>query len=318
MGILASVSQGITFYFDWEVALQEWLQGVFGSGFGVKLASAVTMFGEELIMIAVLGFLYWCYDKEFGKFVGLNILVGLVATPMLKNLMFRRRPYFDHAGIKILKPVDASADIYDIAAQGYSFPSGHTTNSTVLYTSLSRYKKGSKLLLAVAIIVPFLVGVSRVILGAHYATDVLCGWVVGTVLMLVFSYLQMHVKNENLLHLFVALCFLPGMFYCHTTDYFASYGMMIGYSLAAPFEKKFVKFKETRSVVRSILRVIGGGAIYLGLNSLLKMPFPKELLASATMTSFLIRTVRYSIVIFVLIGIYPMIFDKIGKKKNKM
>ena len=69
----ASVLQGITFYFDWEVALQEWLQSVIGTGIGVKIASAITMFGEELIMIAVLGFLYWCYDKEFGRFVGMVI-----------------------------------------------------------------------------------------------------------------------------------------------------------------------------------------------------------------------------------------------------
>ena len=102
MGTLASVTQGITFYFDWEVALQQWLQAIFGTGFGVKLSSAVTMFGEELVMIAVLGFLYWCYDKEFGKFVGMNILVGLVATPMLKNLMFRKARPLHSAHLKSL------------------------------------------------------------------------------------------------------------------------------------------------------------------------------------------------------------------------
>lgn len=317
MQTITTVFQGNTFYFDWEVALQEWLQSMIGTDIGAKIASAITMFGEELVLIAVLGFLYWCYDKKFGKFVGMNILVGLVATPMLKNIAFRRRPYFDHPGIKVLKPVDASADIYDIAAQGYSFPSGHSTNATILYTSLPMYKKGNKPLLVIAFLVPLLVGLSRVMLGVHYATDVLCGWLVGATLMFLFSYLQTHVKNENLLHLIVALCGLPGIFYCQTTDYFASYGMMIGYFLAAPFEKKFVNFKETRSVVRSVLRVVGGGALYMGLNTLLKMPFPKELLASATMPSFLIRTVRYAIIIFILIGVYPLAFDRIGKKKTE-
>ena len=266
-------------------------------------------------MIAVLGFLYWCYDKNFGKFVGMNILIGIVVNPMLKNIAFRRRPYFDHAGIKILKPVDASADIYNISAQGYSFPSGHTTNSTMLYSSLAMYKKKNKVLLVIAFVIPFLVGLSRVMLGAHYVTDVLCGWVVGVLLMLLFSYLQTHVKNENRLHLIVALCCLPGVFYCQTTDFFTGYGMMLGYFLAVPFEKRFVNFKETRSVIGSLLRVVGGGALYFGLNTLLKMPFPKELLESATMPSFMIRTVRYAIIIFILMGVYPLIFDKIGKQK---
>jgi len=273
------------------------------------------MFGEELVMIAILGFLYWCYDKKFGQFVGLNILVGIVVNPMLKNLAFRRRPYFDHEGIKILKPVDASADIYNIAEQGYSFPSGHTTNSTLLYSSLANYKKNNKILWVIAVVVPFLVGLSRIMLGAHYVTDVLCGWVVGTLLMLLFSYLQRHVKNENRLHLIVALCCLPGVFYCQTTDFFSGYGMMLGYFFAVPFEKKFVNFKETRNVIESILRVAGGGALYFALNKLLKLPFPKELLESATMPSYLIRMTRYAIIIFVLIGIYPMIFNRFKKEK---
>ena len=307
---------GNTFYFEWEVALQQWLQGMIDSEIGIAIVSFITMFGEELVMIAVLGFLYWCYDKKFGKFVGMNILIGIVVNPMLKNLAFRRRPYFDHPGIKILKPVDASADIYNIAAQGYSFPSGHTTNSTLLYSSLAKYKSKNKVLLVIAFVVPFLVGLSRVLLGAHYVTDVLCGWVVGVLLMLLFSYLQTRVKNENRLHLIVALCCLPGVFYCQTTDFFTGYGMMLGYFLAAPFEKKFVNFKETTNMIESVLRVAGGGALYFALNKLLKLPFPEELLESATMPSFLIRMGRYAIIIFVLMGVYPMIFDKL-KKKDK-
>lgn len=314
MATAANVFQGNTFYFEWEVALQQWLQGMISSDIGVAIVSFITMFGEETIMIAILGFLYWCYDKKFGKFVGMNILIGTVANPMLKNLAFRRRPYFDHPGIKILKPVDASADIYNIAEQGYSFPSGHTTNSTMIYSSLAMYKKNNKVLWIIAAVVPFLVGVSRVMLGAHYVTDVLCGWVVGTGLMLLFSYLQTHVKNESRLHLIVALCCLPGVFYCQTTDFFTGYGMLLGYFIAIPFEKKFVNFKETKNVIESILRVAGGGALYFGLNKLLKMPFPKEFLNSATMPSFLVRTARYAIIIFVLMGVYPMLFNKFKKK----
>ena len=68
---------GNTFYFDFEPALIEWLQNMIGT-IGMYFASLFTMFGEKLILISILGFLYWCYDKEFAKRIGTNIVVGLV------------------------------------------------------------------------------------------------------------------------------------------------------------------------------------------------------------------------------------------------
>ena len=127
--------ESISFYFEWEVALQAWIQSFMGS-FGTAVMSFLTLFGEEVMLIGILGYIYWCYDKEFGKFIGGNVVVGIVLNPLLKNLALRRRPYFDHPNIQCLKPVHADADIYDIAAQGYSFPSGHSMNSAVIYGSL--------------------------------------------------------------------------------------------------------------------------------------------------------------------------------------
>ena len=80
---------GNTFFFDWEVSLIVWLQAHIGS-FGTALASFISAFGEELICIVVLGFLYWCYDKRFGRFVGINALAGLVLNSMIKNVFIRR------------------------------------------------------------------------------------------------------------------------------------------------------------------------------------------------------------------------------------
>ena len=62
------------------------------------------------------------------------------------------------------------------------------------------------------------------------------------------------------------------------------------------------------------LRVIGGAAVYLGLNKLLKMPFPESILEAENMTAYLIRTFRYMIVVFVVIGVYPMIFKFVERR----
>ena len=306
--------EGITFYYDWEVALMEALQSHLGS-FGEGLAKLVTLFGEEMLMIAILGFLYWCFDKQAAKRIGTCIMAGILLNPMLKNIALRRRPYFDNPGIRCLKPADSSADIYDVAAQGYSFPSGHSTNSAILYGSfpIQWKKRGLRI---VAFVVPFLVGLSRVALGVHYPTDVLAGWVTGAASLLLISYFQSRVKNENMFHLILFLLALPGIFYCHTSDYFTGLGMMAGFFLAIPFEERFVRFEMTRSPVCAILRVIGGFAVYFGINTLLKMPFSKAFLESGTTGAMLVRSCRYLIVVFVMIGVYPLLFGKLIPKKK--
>jgi len=306
---------GSTFFFDWEVALMVWLQAHLGA-VGTAIASFLSMFGEQLVCVAVLGFLYWCYDKEFGKFVGLNVLTANVLNPMIKNIFIRRRPYFDHPEIQCLKPVEKGADIYDISAQGYSFPSGHSSNAVTVFSSLPLYKR-NKWLTVIGVVLPLLVGVSRFCLGVHYPTDVLCGWLLGLVVILVVPVLYRRIKNRWLFFALLLAVSIPGFFYCKSSDYFTSFGMLVGFMAAMVFEEKCVRFENTRSPLRCVLRIVGGVAVYFGLNVLLKLPFPKVFLDSGTMAAYCVRALRYMVVTFVTIGVYPMIFrrmDRVFKK----
>ncbi len=305
---------GNTFYLNFEPALMIWLQRYAGTA-GTMLAIAATHLGEEAVLVGVLGFVYWCYDKEFGKYVGVNIVTALVCNPMLKNIALRRRPYFDHPQIKCLKPVKSGADIYDITAQGFSFPSGHSMNSVTVYGSLAMYKK-TKVLTAIAIIVPLLVGFSRVMLGVHYPTDVFVGWVMGGLILVVMTRLQRMVKRKWILFLVIFLLSALGIFYCRTTDYFTALGIQGGFFLSVLFEEKYVHFEVTRKPLVCVVRVLCGVLAYLILNTLLKLPFSKDFLESVTMASFLVRALRYALVSFLTIGVYPMAF-RLEKKLSK-
>ena len=306
---------GNTFFFDWEVSLILWLQAHMGT-LGTAIASFVSAFGEELACVAVIGFLYWCFDKRFGRFVGLNVLVGLVLNPMIKNVFVRRRPYFDTPEIQCLKPVDKSADIYNIAAQEYSFPSGHSTNAVAVYGSVAEYAKKNALTV-IAVVLTLLIGVSRFCLGVHYPTDVLCGWALGLVIIVAVPWLQRKFRNPRVFHGLLLLLGLPGFFYCKSSDYFTGYGMLVGFVLGVEFERRCVNFENTRSPLRSVLRVLGGIAVFFGLNTLLKLPFSKEFLENGTLAAYLVRTLRYAVVIFVDMGVYPLVFRLTGTLGKK-
>ena len=304
--------QGNTFYLPFEPALMAFLQ----QGMTPALTSVVslfTLFGEEMVLIAVLGFLYWCYDKEFGKYLGTNAMVGLVVYPMFKNVALRRRPYMDHPEIKCLKPVHKDADIYDISSQGYSFPSGHATNSVTVYSTMAtRFpQKIGKIL---AVMIPLMVGFSRVALGVHYPTDVLFGWLLGLCILFIMPKIQKAVTEKWKLRLSLFLLSCSGILFCRSTDYFTALGIMGGFFLGCEFEERYVHFENTRNPVRCILRVLGGFVVYLTLNTLLKMPFSEEFLASAVLASFLVRACRYFIILFACIGVYPMVFRFTSKR----
>ena len=304
---------GNTFFFAWEPALMVWLQSHLGS-FGITLATVFSMFGEEMASIVVMGFCYWAWNKELGKFIGRNACVAMVGNPMIKNVFLRLRPYMVCPEVKCLKPVDADADIMDVAAQGYSFPSGHSSGSVATYSSIGAFLK-KKWAVAISILIPLLVGVSRFCVGVHFPTDVLFGWALGLFVILVVPFFMKKFEKRWVFYAVVLLLLLPGWFYCKTNDYYTSYGMMVGFFAGDLFEERFVKFRNTKVWWKMILRVLGGGAIYFALNAALKMPFSSGFLNSGTFLAYLVRAVRYAIILFVDVAIYPLLFDRFGRKK---
>ena len=66
-----------------------------------------------------------------------------------------------------------------------------------------------------------------------------------------------------------------------------------------------------------LLRVLGAVLIYLVVNKLLKLPFDKQFLAGTSLAAFLIRTARYAITMFLIMGVYPKVFplyERVGGK----
>ena len=302
---------------EWEVGLIEWIQKTFGS-LNSSVGKALSFIGGEMGLLVALIIILFCWKKETGKRITLTILAVNTWLPMLKAVVLRPRPYMEYPDrITGTADVGGPANLEDVAAQGYSFPSMHSASAAALFIPLaSEIKKRWAWILAV--VLTFLVGFSRLMVGMHYPTDVLAGWALGLLCAGICWLLEKKVTNEWIRHLIFLAVSLPGLFFVRTQDYYTSFGLLVGIIAAIHFEEKFVNYKDTRNVWAMILRLVGAFAIYFALNTLLKLPFSKEFLDSVTMKAFLVRSARYAVIIFVILGLYPMLFpffEKIGKKK---
>ena len=309
--------EGNVFFFQWEVDLIVWLQGNMGS-VGTFLSKAFSFIGGETFSLLLLIVMLFCYKKEAGKRVARTVLTASMWFPMIKNVVLRVRPYMAHKEkIEVLQVVEADADKWDIIQQGFSFPSGHGATAVSLFGSIGKELR-KRWMWTLAILMPLMIGLSRISVGVHYPTDVLAGWAVGLGAIGFNILLEKTVKREWLHYVILLAITLPGIFWCQSRDFFTALGLLIAAAAAFPYEEKHVRFQDTRNVWAMILRTIGSFAIYFALNALLKMPFSKEWLDSGMLAANLVRTARYAIILFVVIGVYPRvfpIFEKIGKKK---
>ena len=309
---------GNIFFFQWEVDLIAWLQQNMGKV--GEIASRVASFiGGETISLLLIIVMLFCYKKEAGKRVATTVLTASIWFPMIKNVVLRVRPYMAHKEqIKVLQVVEPDADPWDIVQQGYSFPSGHGATAVSLFGSMAMEIR-KRWMWTLMILMPLLIGFSRISVGVHYPTDVLAGWAIGAAAIGFNALLHKYVKKEWLRYVILLAMALPGIFWCHSRDYYTALGLLIAATVAFPYEAKHVKFEDTRNPWAMILRALGSFAIYFALNTLLKLPFSKEWLDSGELLANLVRTARYAVILFVVLAVYPRVFplfEKVGKKRT--
>jgi len=124
-----------------------------------------------LTVFAVTGHLFLHGLYRTGLFIFAASAGGWLLTVALKAVFDRTRP-------------DVVPHLHLVTTS--SFPSGHALTSAAVYltlgTLLMRLAEGrlaKYYCIAIAMLVTFVVGASRVFLGVHYPTDVLAGWLIG-------------------------------------------------------------------------------------------------------------------------------------------
>jgi membrane-associated phospholipid phosphatase len=154
---------------------------------------AVTQLAQQWFMIPlnfllIAYFLFLRHKSWFSIRIAAISLSSLLLMFALKFLFMRERP----------------DDPLLFKADGYSFPSGHAVMSTCFYGLLIYIThKTIKnpwfrwLITFVFIAVILLIGISRVYLRVHYASDVLVGYFVGVLWLLISLFLLKRIEDYN-------------------------------------------------------------------------------------------------------------------------
>ena len=136
-------------------------------------ARLVTMLGDGRVvaLFTVIGALVLMRRKQHWPAVVLVVgpLIGKAITELQKYETNRLRP---------------AEDPHLVVVHSLSFPSGHSANAMMTYVSLALFlapPERRQIWLGVAALIAVLVGLSRVVLGVHWPSDVIGGWSYGLV-----------------------------------------------------------------------------------------------------------------------------------------
>ncbi|WP_314022539.1 phosphatase PAP2 family protein [Gemella sanguinis] len=129
-----------------------------------------------LIMILLSAFLVWIKEVKKAVFIFFSAGIGGFLLFAIKYSVQRVRPL---------------PDVHD----GFSFPSGHSTFVALFFLALLFTINKKEILSAVATFAIIAVPISRMVLGAHFLTDVIAGVLLGSIVVDVMKVYYINIYN---------------------------------------------------------------------------------------------------------------------------
>lgn len=143
----------------------------------------LSFLGTEYFFMAVIPAIYWCWSTALGIRIGLLLMISASVNSIIKITFHQPRPYW-----------------YDLRVAGlgeessFGLPSGHAQNAVVVWGGIAAWIRRPWAWI-VAILLMLSIGLSRIYLGVHFPTDVLAGWLIGIVILVVYLLLETPAKK---------------------------------------------------------------------------------------------------------------------------
>jgi glycerophosphoryl diester phosphodiesterase/membrane-associated phospholipid phosphatase len=140
------------------------------------LMTVLTFLGDEEFYLLAFPLLYWIVSRRLGLRLGVMLLLTAGVNSALKLVWTTPRPSF-------LVP-----EVGSVTETSFGMPSGHAQNAAAIWGTLAVLLRRWGVRLALVALIA-LIGWSRIHLGVHFIEDMLVGWLVGGLLVLVFVVL---------------------------------------------------------------------------------------------------------------------------------
>lgn len=270
----------------------------------------ITYLGNEEFYLLLLPLIYWCVDRRMGVSLGYLSLSSAWINSLVKHLF------------KIPRPGVLNSRVNALAEEtSPSFPSGHAQGTLVNWGYLAHCLRNS-VFWVVAILVVLSVGLSRIALGVHFPQDILGGWLIGLVVLVLYIWLEPPVarwvsRQQVSMQLVLAVGVPVLLIFLHPSDMEGLYpaegaitpsSAMAGFGLGLVMERKWVRFCAdgtwVRRGLRFLLGIVVAAVFYLGPRLLLPEEMAHGLESGA-------RFVRYALVGWVAAFLCPWLFVKL-------
>jgi len=139
----------------------------------------ISALGSELLYAPAILFTLWCLDEKRGFRFGVLLIISVWINIFLKDTFAQPRPFV----------IDPSVGIG--STSGYSLPSAHAQLAVCFWIHAAAqlsavFQRRTRAIWAAAISMILLISFSRVYLGVHYPTDILAGWIAGSLVLALF------------------------------------------------------------------------------------------------------------------------------------
>jgi antibiotic biosynthesis monooxygenase (ABM) superfamily enzyme len=142
----------------------------------LPLMHGASFLGVELFYLALVPVVFWGISRKAGVHLLVLVITTAYTNSLLKWLFSRPRPYW----------ISSEVTGFDVE-HSFGIPSGHSQNAVVVWffmAALLSTQGRRALWYSIAAVVVFLISFSRMVLGVHFLQDVLCGWAIGALILI--------------------------------------------------------------------------------------------------------------------------------------